>query len=128
MKLEKGIFIILLFFYCQLEAKVINPILKHYNMNNGLVDNYVTAIHQDRQGYIWIGTRLGVNRFDGYQFKTYGGDIDNVWVRSMSSDNPLHINSPQMVILVKFAQRNILTFYLLAIKCFEVIMFSVIYK
>ncbi len=87
MKLKKGICIILLFFFCQLEAKVINPILKHYNMNNGLVDNYVTAIHQDQQGYIWIGTRLGVNRFDGYQFKTYGGNIDNVRIRSMSSDN-----------------------------------------
>ncbi|MBR1940763.1 MAG: hypothetical protein IJ845_05460 [Bacteroidaceae bacterium] len=87
MKLRKGILIIILFFFCQLEAKNITPILRHYNMNQGLVDNYVTAIHQDKQGYLWVGTRLGLNRFDGYQFKTYRGGINNVRVRSITSDN-----------------------------------------
>ncbi len=34
----------------------------------GLPQNYVQAILQDRTGYLWIGTQEGVCRFDGVQF------------------------------------------------------------
>ncbi len=73
MRVKKLIFLLLLLICSQLDAKDINPILKHYNMGNGLADNIITAIQQDKEGYIWIGTRLGVSRFDGYTFKNYTG-------------------------------------------------------
>ncbi|WP_418502388.1 two-component regulator propeller domain-containing protein [Flagellimonas sp.] len=41
----------------------------HYNDKNGLSHNSVRHIIQDRQGFLWLGTFSGVNRFDGYQFK-----------------------------------------------------------
>lgn len=31
----------------------------------------VSTIYQDRQGYLWFGTKDGLNRYDGYQFKIY---------------------------------------------------------
>jgi signal transduction histidine kinase/ligand-binding sensor domain-containing protein/DNA-binding response OmpR family regulator len=38
----------------------------------GLSDNRVEAICQDRKGFIWIGTAGGLNRYDGYNFINYG--------------------------------------------------------
>lgn len=43
---------------------------KQYQVDDGLAHNAVTAIIQDSKGLIWIGTRDGINRFDGYTFKT----------------------------------------------------------
>lgn len=34
-------------------------------------EGYVYAIHQDKIGFIWIGTHGGLNRYDGYGFKTF---------------------------------------------------------
>ncbi|MFA9192336.1 two-component regulator propeller domain-containing protein [Flavobacterium sp. FZUC8N2.13] len=44
---------------------------EHYNENNGLSYNSVRHIVQDKNGFIWLGTFFGLNRFDGYQFKSY---------------------------------------------------------
>ncbi len=42
-----------------------------YTSSEGLSNNYIRSINQDNFGYIWIGTRYGLNRFNGYEFKTY---------------------------------------------------------
>src|SRR5690606_23907558 len=44
---------------------------KHYQTDDGLSHNSIGAVIQDKKGFIWIGTRGGLNRFDGYTFKTY---------------------------------------------------------
>ncbi|MDA3893975.1 MAG: response regulator [Salinivirgaceae bacterium] len=38
---------------------------------NGLSNNYINCLAQDQSGYIWIGTKNGLNRYDGYNMKTY---------------------------------------------------------
>ena len=38
---------------------------------DGLSNNSVTAIFQDNYGFLWIGTKDGLNRYDGYEFVTY---------------------------------------------------------
>ncbi len=40
-------------------------------MNNGLSNNRVYSIIQDKKGFLWIGTLDGLNRYDGYNFKVY---------------------------------------------------------
>ncbi len=47
---------------------------------DGLSNNKVVAILQDKSGFLWIGTEDGLNRFDGYEFKVY-------------RNNPLDTNS-----------------------------------
>ena len=42
-----------------------------YNSSDGLPQVQVLAIHQDRKGFLWIGTYGGVTRFDGVAFRTY---------------------------------------------------------
>lgn len=41
------------------------------NIEDGLSNNYVKDIVQDGQGFIWIATETGLNRFDGQNFTTY---------------------------------------------------------
>lgn len=46
-------------------------LFRNYTVADGLCANTVWAISQDDQGYMWFGTKDGLNRFDGYQFKSY---------------------------------------------------------
>ena len=49
----------------------------HLNVIEGLPESLVTALQQDRSGYMWIGTQNGLARYDGYKVKVYklGSDI-----------------------------------------------------
>jgi len=42
-----------------------------YTSSEGLSNNYIRCINQDMFGYIWTGTRYGLNRFNGYEFTNY---------------------------------------------------------
>ncbi len=44
---------------------------RNYNVREGLIQSQVQSIHQDKQGYLWIGTRDGLALFDGRQFQSY---------------------------------------------------------
>jgi len=44
---------------------------RHYTNDNGLSNNTVMSCIQDRRGFIWFGTKEGLTRFDGYQFKIF---------------------------------------------------------
>ncbi|KFF06388.1 hybrid sensor histidine kinase/response regulator transcription factor [Flavobacterium reichenbachii] len=44
---------------------------KHYKVENGMSNNTVLASIQDKDGFLWFGTKDGLNRFDGYHFKTF---------------------------------------------------------
>ena len=50
---------------------------ENFQIEDGLSQNSGFALLQDRQGYIWIGTQEGLNRYDGYNFKVYRKEIDN---------------------------------------------------
>ncbi|HSC09984.1 MAG TPA: two-component regulator propeller domain-containing protein, partial [Rhodanobacteraceae bacterium] len=45
-----------------------------YSTPEGLSQATSRAVAQDRDGFIWIGTQDGLNRFDGYGFKVYKHD------------------------------------------------------
>lgn len=65
----------------------------HYEVENGLSSNTVRSITQDSQGFMWFGTENGLNRFDGYNFKTFKniiGDstsIGNNYIYSLFEDS-----------------------------------------
>ncbi|HKZ68242.1 MAG TPA: two-component regulator propeller domain-containing protein, partial [Chitinophagaceae bacterium] len=44
---------------------------RHYQVENGLSNNTVFCSTQDKNGFMWFGTKDGLNRFDGYHFKHY---------------------------------------------------------
>lgn len=65
---------------------------KHYQTRDGLPHNSVRSIVQDHRGFIWIGTRGGLCRFDGYNFKLCKnnndpyGTIGNNVINSLAED------------------------------------------
>lgn len=44
---------------------------KTYTTSDGLISNTVYDIRQDKNGYVWIATDLGLVRFDGNKFREY---------------------------------------------------------
>ena len=49
----------------------------HLTADDGLSYNTVTSIFQDRNGFLWIGTSYGLNRYDGYNFKIFLPETSN---------------------------------------------------
>lgn len=56
-----------------------------------------STIIRDREGAIWIGTRLGVNRYDGHQLTTFKNDIKrphlftSADIKSLADDGKGHL-------------------------------------
>lgn len=49
-----------------------------YTVNEGLPQNYLLGLAQDGAGFIWIGTKDGLARYDGYHFKIYRHGKDSL--------------------------------------------------
>ena len=50
---------------------------RNYTVESGLSNNTVYCSAQDSSGFIWFGTKDGVNRFDGYHFKVFKMNEDD---------------------------------------------------
>ncbi len=50
--------------------------LKYLTTADGLPQNSINCIHQDRKGFFWIGTNGGLARFDGYEFVNFTKEKD----------------------------------------------------
>jgi ligand-binding sensor domain-containing protein/signal transduction histidine kinase/DNA-binding response OmpR family regulator len=61
--------ILLLFNVCVVHAQHLN--FRQLTVENGLSQNAVMSITQDQRGFMWYGTRYGLNRYDGIRFKVY---------------------------------------------------------
>jgi signal transduction histidine kinase/ligand-binding sensor domain-containing protein len=64
---------------------------KKLTEENGLSDNRVTCFLKDRTGFLWIGTRNGLNRYDGHSFKIFkpapGNSISNEVINDIVQDS-----------------------------------------
>jgi ligand-binding sensor domain-containing protein/signal transduction histidine kinase len=49
---------------------------RQYQVENGLSNNAVICCLQDKKGFLWFGTKDGLDRFDGYSFKIFRNDPD----------------------------------------------------
>ncbi len=69
----------------------------HYQVENGLSNNAVLCSVQDDMGFMWFGTKDGLNRFDGYSFKVFHHDPDSPnglgssFIRALFVDKHGHI-------------------------------------
>lgn len=88
--------IIVYLFYFSTEGKGQQILFRNYNVSDGLPSSTVRAITQDSQGYMWFGTKNGLSRFDGYQFKTFQyqknkqGTIGNNFIYCITAYDPTH--------------------------------------
>lgn len=56
---------------CWANAQPDNMSLRYLRTEEGLSQNEVTSILQDNEGFMWFGTRSGLNRYDGYEFLVF---------------------------------------------------------
>lgn len=76
---------------------------RNISTEDGLSNPTINCIHEDRKGFIWIGTADGLNRYDGYEFKVYQPNpadpnsipSDRINVLYEDSDYNLWIGTPE---------------------------------
>ena len=64
----------------------VNMRFKYLTADHGLSSNRITYIFRDSRDFLWVGTDLGLNKYDGYQVTQY---VHNDAKRSTISDNNL---------------------------------------
>lgn len=58
-------------------AQIENNQFEHLTREDGLSHSKINCIAQDNQGFIWIGTDNGLNRYDGYSFRVFHHSRNN---------------------------------------------------
>ncbi len=62
------------------------------SLEQGLSQSVVNCVFQDSIGFLWFGTQVGLNRWDGYEFEVYRHDADDPhslahdWVVAITED------------------------------------------
>lgn len=49
----------------------------HITSTDGLMHNSMSLSFQDSRGYLWLGTRNGLYKYDGYTYKIYNNELGN---------------------------------------------------
>jgi ligand-binding sensor domain-containing protein/signal transduction histidine kinase len=54
-----------------------DTVFQHLSTEQGLPSIAVTALAEDADGFIWVGTQNGLARWDGYRFRVYRTDFND---------------------------------------------------
>jgi ligand-binding sensor domain-containing protein len=67
------------------------------SIKDGLSQSSPNCIYQDSRGFLWIGTEDGLNKYDGYEFKVYKPEQNNIY----------GISNPRILSLCEDPQGNL---------------------
>ncbi|WP_312332156.1 two-component regulator propeller domain-containing protein [Sphingobacterium sp.] len=67
----KNVYLILLGLLLPVHVVWCQSAIAYLGTDKGLSNDFVTAIFQDKDGFMWFGTSNGLNRYDGYEFKVF---------------------------------------------------------
>lgn len=81
-----------LIFSIQLAFAGDNGSVRHITSDEGLPNNIVSSIVQDSIGFMWFGTRGGLVRYDGNNFKKFSYDPNNQNTLSNDIITTIHID------------------------------------
>ena len=76
-----------------LHAQKGDYIFKHITVKDGLLGNNLSALFLDSEGFMWIGSQTGLQRFDGTRFKNYNANIRDTnalqsdWISAIFEDS-----------------------------------------
>jgi ligand-binding sensor domain-containing protein/signal transduction histidine kinase len=76
-KIQVFLFIISYFYLTSFSLFSQSIKFKHLTVKDGLSNNIVKTVIQDKTGFIWFGTNDGLNRYDGYNFKIFRHDSND---------------------------------------------------
>jgi signal transduction histidine kinase/ligand-binding sensor domain-containing protein/DNA-binding response OmpR family regulator len=116
---------LLIIFYCSVILPQNNRGYSFINTADGLSQNEVHCIHEDKKGFIWFGTQDGLNRYDGYSFKIYRpqpgeensladyainsiaeDDSGNLWIATRSGINKFNPSTDEFRLFQKGENEN----------------------
>ncbi len=66
---------------------------RQYQVQDGLSNNIVSCCLQDANGFMWFGTRDGLNRFDGYSFRVFRDDAEQKQALGSSNISSMAVDS-----------------------------------
>lgn len=77
-------------------------LIQRLGIEQGLSNNYVLSITQDKQGFLWFATEEGLNKFDGTRFITYYKEEQSSSVQSITGNelNEVYADPVQPVIWI----------------------------
>ena len=100
-------------------------IFETLSFEEGLSNEYITSIFQDSKGYMWIGTKDGLNKYDGERIiiyncstntenslsSTYINDIEedskgNIWVATDSGLDIINVNKDTIININDVKRKN----------------------
>ena len=76
-----------------MRAQNADYIFKHITVKDGLLGNNITALFLDSEGFMWMGSQAGLQRFDGTRFKNYNANIRDTnalqsdWISAIFEDS-----------------------------------------
>jgi signal transduction histidine kinase/ligand-binding sensor domain-containing protein/DNA-binding NarL/FixJ family response regulator len=65
-------------FVIQIRANEEQVLFNRLDVNSGLPSNEISCVFKDRKGFVWFGTGAGLVRFDGYEFRTFRHEINQM--------------------------------------------------
>ena len=89
----------ILLLFC-LSANAVSTVIpemrfRRLDTRDGLSNSQINYLFQDSKGIIWIGTSYGLNRYDGYRFRTYYNDPnDTTTLRNNSAKTSNRCSKP----------------------------------
>ncbi len=84
------------------------PEISHISINDGLSQNTVNTILVDEQGFLWMGTNDGLNRYDGHSFKVFTSSsadtasLSNNHIKAISKDTANNLWIATQIGLTKY--------------------------
>ncbi len=73
-----------------LKAQYPNLVFNKLTIQEGLPEESIYCLLQDKQGYIWMGTQAGIVRYDGYKTRVYNFGFESsslAWTAILFEDN-----------------------------------------
>jgi len=73
-------------------SRTVSPRFENLSLDDGLSQSTAYAIHQDKLGFIWVGTQAGLNRYDGHEFKVFANEpfdsttVNDGWIMDIDED------------------------------------------
>jgi ligand-binding sensor domain-containing protein len=98
--LMRIVFIVSFFLLCSYQGfaqQTRQYTFKNFSVTNGLASNVVRRVMQDRDGYIWVATSNGLQRYDGTSFITF----------KSRPDDPSSLPSNNIVLLYQDKKKNV---------------------
>jgi ligand-binding sensor domain-containing protein/signal transduction histidine kinase/DNA-binding response OmpR family regulator len=86
---------VLFCFFCSSNLLSQSIAFNHLTVEHGLVNYSVLSISQDANGFMWLGTRMGLNRYDGVRFHLYKSDVKDSTSLSNNDITTLFTDSKQ---------------------------------